>query len=394
MPTCVAITSLTDNIDTNYKYFVYVLTVGVDEENIKRLNELNSVCENVTVILKNADNEFSEVKNLHLGDREKYLSASTASLLKFKLGELFPDLEKLLFLDGDIIITDNLVSLFFTDLGDKCLGAVRDLPQVLYDKQLIGKEISGKDYFNSGVMLLNLAKFRNENYAEKLINTKKQLTDGVLMDQDVFNIVFKGKILALEPKYNVCYLNYIRSADKYNLSDLNKLYGTNYAEISELGGTASVIHFSSKTKPWLCFDVSFADEWVRYYFKSPFKNIPLGRTFHLTEVVKKQELEEKASLFSSEQIDYENTIPIVFCFDQAYMRIASATLASIADHADDNKIYDIYILHDKGLWTTLTYMFVDVVKNKPNFKVTFIDVRNMVNTDAFYNRAHYRESVF
>ncbi len=151
--------------------------------------------------------DMGELDGLHQGDSPTYLAATETALLKFKLLELLGDLDKVLYLDGDILVRDNLIWLYETDLEDHYVAAVKDLPQVLYERQRIGGEIGGRDYFNSGVMLLNLEKMRRDGCTSALIEIKRNQADQSLMDQNAFNTLFQGKVKQLSFLYNACYIN-------------------------------------------------------------------------------------------------------------------------------------------------------------------------------------------
>ena len=90
------------------------------------------------------------------------------------------------------------------------------------------------------------------------------------MDQNVLNIVFKNRIKIIDIKYNLLLLNLERAQGKWKIEDINQLFNSSYTDFEDIKNKASVIHFSSKDKPWKYSDVTFADIWHSYYKKSPF----------------------------------------------------------------------------------------------------------------------------
>lgn len=118
----------------------------------------------------------------------------------------FTDIDKILYLDSDILVCRDLTELFNTDLNDYVLGGVRDMapvndrfhPQGIFVKKFAEKYLNNGPYINSGVLLLNLEKMReNENL---LFETKIPL---FYPDQDLINAAFAGKIKILPLKYNL-----------------------------------------------------------------------------------------------------------------------------------------------------------------------------------------------
>lgn len=111
------------------------------------------------------------------------------------------DIEKILYLDVDSVVLGSFKDLIEnTELNDYYIAAVEDivLPKA---KKLIN--LNEKDlYINSGMLLMNLKKLREDNMQEKFlekVNTKTVK----LADQDIFNMVLKGKILKIHPRYNL-----------------------------------------------------------------------------------------------------------------------------------------------------------------------------------------------
>lgn len=175
----------------------------------------------------------------------------------------------MLYLDGDIIARDDLSELYNTELGDAYLAAVVDSGSI-YVKNAYIERVS--NYFNSGVMLLNLAQMRKDNLSQTLIRAKMEMTDSNLMDQNVFNVVCDGHMIPLPIRYNFLPVNLVRAKGKWTLGQINRLYGTNYANEAALFRDAAIIHFSSKDKPWKNNRVCFADDWYRCYLNAPIEH--------------------------------------------------------------------------------------------------------------------------
>jgi lipopolysaccharide biosynthesis glycosyltransferase len=147
---------------------------------------------------------------------------------------ILADYNKAIYLDGDTICRIDIAELFAVDLQDKLLAAVRDYITIAWHykpnktrnqrKKIYNETLSGlqqKDnYFQAGVLLLNLAGFREEWSMEKLLILAVSKT-WRLVDQDVLNFLAENKTVHLSAQYN--YLNSFDSV-KYLPEDLRKEY--------------------------------------------------------------------------------------------------------------------------------------------------------------------------
>lgn len=258
MPTSVAIHSMITNKGEE-QYNFYIITSNLSEESEKKFKdfEQNGVC--INIIREDAEKRFN---GLHQFRADSICVASLSALLKFIIPDLFPQLDRILYLDGDIIVTSDLEELYNTDLKGNYIAAVIDSGTLYWTNEFIS---SVKHYFNSGVMLMDLKKMREDHISEVLIETKRNLADSSLMDQNVFNIVFNNKIKLLPIQYNFLPLSLERAKSKWDINSLNKKYGTAYKTESELYLDAKIIHYSSKDKPWNYSEASYAYIWKHYY---------------------------------------------------------------------------------------------------------------------------------
>ena len=277
VPTSVAITSLICNKKPTTKYSVFILTNELTEENKKRFKLFNSKDIKLEIITVS----IAELEGLHKYEVGTICQATPAALLKFKLPEIFNSYKKIIYLDGDILVRNDLSDLYSEDVSNYYVAAVHDTGKLYHDKEVYKKIPL---YFNSGVMLLNLEKCRKDNVTEKLIEEKKRSTDNSLMDQNILNIVFKDHIKIIDIKYNFLILNLTRASAKFEFKELNKLFNANYNSLSDIEKQTCVLHFSSKDKPWKFYDGPYSKEWYDYFIKSPHKDSFLIRSkFVLSE---------------------------------------------------------------------------------------------------------------
>lgn len=123
-----------------------------------------------------------------------YMRWTYMTLMRCVLTKYFPDLDKILWLDVDTIVQDNIDELWDLDLSDYYVAGSLE-PQ---------KSKPYEPYINAGVMLINLKKLREDGMDDTLIktlNTKKY----EFADQDCINDICRNKIMTLPSIYNSNY---------------------------------------------------------------------------------------------------------------------------------------------------------------------------------------------
>lgn len=161
-----------------------------------------------------------------------------------------------LYLDSDIICLDRLPDFNNVDLTEKPVAAVKDVPRVAQERNM-ALGLKHDSYFNSGVMLINTAKWVAENISDKVLAIlDKRGSEFTLMDQDALNIALDGETAFLPPVWNMI----------YNLGQMtqNPDPGTLF------------LHYTGSIKPWR---LSGRHPLSRYYrnceARSPWRGEPL-----------------------------------------------------------------------------------------------------------------------
>lgn len=142
-------------------------------------------------------------------------------------------IDKILYIDVDIICRGSIKELYNTPLDGNIFGAVENVdPDVNFlpwINQRLGLDINNP-YYNAGVLLIDLNEYRNFTTAEeitKFINENEEII--WCQDQDVINKMFNGKIKKLDDTYN---------------------YQVNHIDISKVVYNKVLTHYLSSTKPW------------------------------------------------------------------------------------------------------------------------------------------------
>ena len=168
---------------------------------------------------------------------------SNAALRKFDLPEIFPDYDRILYLDSDTLVVGDLSRLSEFDLTGVCAAAVIDPIASLRGYALL--RLGTSVYINSGVMLLNLERMRAEGIAEKLRTAKQREKIPFYMDQDSFNIVLNEKLRLLPPQYNWMPGN----LEHYRIPRrrVARLYGL---DENDFPIAPLILHYTNIVKPW------------------------------------------------------------------------------------------------------------------------------------------------
>jgi lipopolysaccharide biosynthesis glycosyltransferase len=117
------------------------------------------------------------------------------------LPERLPHLDRVLYVDADAVVLDDLRPLWETPLGEAWLGAVTNVaPPLFADHPLTLGLPNRASYFNSGVMLLNLGRMRAANSARALLDYGRAHRLK-WWDQDALNIFFHRERLSLHPRW-------------------------------------------------------------------------------------------------------------------------------------------------------------------------------------------------
>lgn len=247
MPTSVAIQSLVMNSNKKTKYNVYVVGVDLDEQISNIFQKLKSG--HVNIFVMNINNKYESISADH-----GYVSK--AGLLKFDLPNIFSNLDKILYLDCDMLILKDLKELYSIDLKNKYAAVVKDMAGTLEEGH--AKRLKHKDYFNSGMMLLNLKKMREDNLSEKLLDYKLHKDIKHFMDQDSLNYVFKENVIYVSPIYNNMAPNQLNYSDK----EISDFYDIKFN--LTLDNTV-ILHLTNYRKVWDYEDVWGRTLWMKYY---------------------------------------------------------------------------------------------------------------------------------
>lgn len=233
--------------EKDFHYTVHIIGCGLTREQIEPYAEISP---RVYFHLENKD--YTSLTKEHAW-------VSPAALLKFDIPNLFPEYDKLLYLDSDMLVYENLVPLWKENIESFYAAVVKDLAGMVFEHH--HEKMGHKNYFNTGMMLLNLKKMRQDNITERLFEAKKNDPWKHFMDQDVFNQVFQENVLYTSPRYNLMLANLY----KFNVSPsmAAHFYSISLKEMKEILNTPAIQHLSNLDKPWFSTTGIDYENWHR-----------------------------------------------------------------------------------------------------------------------------------
>jgi FkbM family methyltransferase len=160
------------------------------------------------------------------------------------LPRLLGQLERVLYLDADLLVVGAVRELWQTDLETQCLGAVTQ-PVLREDARRVTRDLGlphPSRYFNSGVMLMNLARLRDRGlmaHVEQVAASRSIPTPWA--DQDPLNRVLWKERLDLHPRWNV--MNPV-----FDLPVRLLPWSTD--QVAQARADPRIIHFIGPYKPW------------------------------------------------------------------------------------------------------------------------------------------------
>lgn len=196
--TATSIVSIFENNKDVKEITVYIIEKKFSDENKRRLLELATRYDREIIFIEMPD--INQTENLGLKKiKEKWVFDSYCRLF---LDKLLPEsVERVIYLDGDVLCVDSLKELWELDMQDKCVAGVIDCISNAYYELL---ELSpNARYCNSGVILFDIKKWKERKCGDRVREYVHRNNGYVFfMEQTTFNAVMQEEIYILPPKYN------------------------------------------------------------------------------------------------------------------------------------------------------------------------------------------------
>lgn len=164
--------------------------------------------------------------------------SSSSSYYRLMIPKLINQ-DRVLYLDADIIVNGPLSDFYYSDLDDAPIGVVKDYGLGEHFPFPYLDASASRNYFNSGVLLIDCVKWRNEGLVDTLLQTAEEYAHQALFgDQCILNIVLRerAKYYSFAENAQVQYIEAIKR--QHNIKTIN------------LDITPIIIHYASTHKPW------------------------------------------------------------------------------------------------------------------------------------------------
>ena len=240
-----AINSIRDNASKAFDYKIHILTDDISTENRNRLSGF---------VVDGFEIEFNPLSELirslpGVQKLEQHCFGAFSSLtIYFRLfiPALFPQYDKAIYLDADLVVPGDISRLYREPLKNKLVGAVADYsiqkiaPFMRYIDEYVG--VDHHNYVNSGVLLLNCKRLREVNLAGRFLDwVDRYGLETVAPDQDYLNMLCWRGIHYLDPDWNAMPSECLRFMDD-----------------------PQIIHFNLASKPWLNESVPYEEVFWKY----------------------------------------------------------------------------------------------------------------------------------
>ncbi len=235
--TIVTLHSMMKNASRDYDYKVRILSTTISDDMRQKVDSM----QNESFSIEFVDvTPYLETISSKLPLRHYY---SKTTYFRFFIAEMFPEYDKAIYLDSDLIILGDISKLYETEIGDCYLAGCHEqaMEQIdifgTYVEEVLG--ISRHNVFNAGMMLINCKQFRDKKILERFITLLGEYNFVVTQDEDYLNVLCKDHVYWLSQKWN---------------TELFATFTYPYKETE-----AYVLHYMMVNKPWHYAECRCAD---------------------------------------------------------------------------------------------------------------------------------------
>lgn len=206
---------------------------------------------------------------------------SLETYYRFLVQKVLGKYDKVLYLDSDLVVLDDVCKLYDTDLGDNLLAATRDVDylgnlnmpdgiRMKYTRETL-RMANPYDYFQAGVLVLNVAQMRRLHTVQEWLDIASQ-GGYIYDDQDILNAECEGRVTYLPADWNVTHDCFNRVANVYSFAPVREFDAYNDSR-----NHPRILHYAGAQKPWDDARCDFAPLYWRYARMTPFYEALLQR---------------------------------------------------------------------------------------------------------------------
>lgn len=215
---------------------VYIIDDGITEQSWEKLSEIISGPDRTLIRLTVPKERFHGIKIS--GCISSWITESTLS--RIVLPELVSDLDRIVYLDCDLLIRKDLRSLYDSNLGTHIVGAVEDPGFDGFHR--LGTQRADR-YFNAGVLLIDISAWNRITMTNTVLRHLREYPESATwFDQCHLNACLTRQWHMLHPRWNV---------QMQMLKGAAMRIPQNSREIIEARLNPAIVHFTSDQKPWL-----------------------------------------------------------------------------------------------------------------------------------------------
>ena len=279
----VAITSLIENASRDYKYVINILNTGISKDNMDKILSLSD--KTFEIVFRDIREEVKPIKE----KLKNLYHFSIACYYRLFIQELFPEYDKAIYLDCDIVVLGDISKLYTIRMNKNLIAGVKC--SIIGGNPLFSKYAeestgrSAKSYINSGILLMNLKGLRKAKIQQQFMYlTDKYDFDIVDPDQVFLNFLCRDKIKYLENGWN-----------KQSIPE-------------PVQGELNIAHFALYKKPCQFDDVINGEYFWEYAKKShSYKNlIEIRAAFDEEKIAKKEKANQELAEHVVRVIDGTN----------------------------------------------------------------------------------------
>ena len=250
-PTLVAIKSIVLTSSENHNYRIYILSdspVNNLEKNIYLSTIKNN--ENFEIFFITVGDRVGSVK---LSENGPTKGITQATYFRFLLPDLLGNIDKIVYMDADTVVLDDIANIYIHDIQECYVGGVRDIAGY-QNKDARCQELNVENldqYINAGVLLMNLDKLRNDNLSEKMLKLAAEKSFPY-NDQDIINSICYGRIKCLPFDCNVI-VDYLEKP-----KEISEVLNIDYTKEAK---EPIILHYAGRAKPWYSSKGHFTHCW-------------------------------------------------------------------------------------------------------------------------------------
>ena len=265
----VATQSIIENADPRRRYDIIVLTRDISPASMITLTR-QVKSEHVGIGFLDVDAALGDIELPHHGHFRP------ETYYRLLAPQLLPNVDKAIYLDSDLIVCDDIAKLYDVDVAGYPLAATRDadtIGQIDGYDTTVGPYLKNElgmsdphDYFQAGVLLMNLARIRSTVTPEEFLELSTQRMWRWL-DQDVLNKVVNGNYVRVHMRWNYL-MDWQHLRRTHIVANAPEDVRTEYDEAAK---NPAIIHFAGPdNRPWLYPDADRADDFWHYAMGSPY----------------------------------------------------------------------------------------------------------------------------